>query len=143
MTKQKRAKLIQNILNKYFSNPEMPLKFHDGFSLLIAVLLSSQTTDERVNKTTPRLFKRAPTTKEMAQISKEELEKIIKPLGLFRNKAKNIIALSQMLYEKNKKKQDINTIPSTFQELEELPGVGHKTASVVLGCYFLKNQLFL
>lgn len=127
MRKKERAKRIQEILNDYFPNPEIPLIHSDPFTLLIAVLLSAQCTDARVNRVTPELFALANTPEAMAQIPVEEIKKIIVTCGLSNAKAKAIKGLSELLIEKHEGK-----VPQTFEELEALPGVGHKTASVVM-----------
>jgi endonuclease-3 len=127
MTKKERAKLIQRILNKLFPNPSIPLAHEDPYTLLIAVLLSAQSTDARVNLVTPKLFAKAKTPQEMVKLSPEEIQEIIRPCGLSRNKSRAIWQLSQDLLAHHKGK-----VPKSFEELEELPGVGHKTASVVM-----------
>lgn len=133
MTKQDKVKDIIRILKKHFPDPPIPLHHKDGYTLLIAVLLSAQCTDERVNKTTPHLFKRADNPYDMIKMSVEEIREIIKPCGLSPMKSKGIYGLSRILVEK----YDGN-IPDTFEELEALPGVGHKTASVVMTQWFGK-----
>jgi endonuclease-3 len=125
--KQKRAKYIENELARLYPDPKPPLNHSDSFTLLIAVLLSAQTTDARVNIVTPALFKKAPTPQKMAKLSDEEILSFIKTCGLAPTKAKNIRKLSQILVEKYD-----GRVPDTFEELEALPGVGHKTASVVM-----------
>jgi len=125
-TKLKRAKKIKEILNEYFPAPKIPLLHKDPFTLLIAVLLSAQCTDERVNKITPALFQLADTPEKMALCSESAIENIIRPLGLFKRKAFSIKKLSEILVEKYN-----GIVPSAIEELEQLPGVGHKTASVV------------
>lgn len=127
MTKAEKVKDILNILEKYFPNPDIPLDHKDPYTLLIAVLLSAQCTDERVNKTTPTLFRMADNPFDMAKIPVDEIREVIKPCGLSPAKSKAISKLSQILIEKYDGK-----VPGTFEELEELPGVGHKTASVVM-----------
>jgi len=127
MKKQERAKKIAHILNELFPNPSIPLKHKDPYTLLIAVLLSAQCTDARVNTVTPKLFALADTPKKMIQLTPKEIEEIIRPCGLFTTKARAIWKLSQMLIELHGGK-----VPQTFEELEALPGVGHKTASVVM-----------
>ncbi len=127
-TKMKQqAKQIIQILDTLFPEPPIPLHHKDPFTLLIAVLLSASCTDERVNKTTPHLFHLADTPEKMAELSYREVEAIIRPCGLFRNKAKAIVELSKILVAKYK-----GHVPKSFEALEELPGVGHKTASVVM-----------
>jgi endonuclease-3 len=125
--KQKRAKYIEKELARLYPDPKPPLDHTDSFTLLIAVLLSAQTTDARVNIVTPALFKKAPTPQKMAKLSVEEILSFIKTCGLAPTKAKNIQKLSQILVD-----QYDGRVPETFEELESLPGVGHKTASVVM-----------
>ena len=125
--KNKRAKYILKTLENLYPNPIPPLLHSDPFSLLIAVLLSAQTTDARVNLVTPALFKKANTPEKMSKLSDSEILSLIKTCGLAPTKAKNIQKLSQILVEKFN-----STVPESFEELESLPGVGHKTASVVM-----------
>ena len=125
--KNKRAQYILKTLEKLYPNPTPPLLHSDSFSLLIAVLLSAQTTDARVNLVTPALFKKANTPEKMSKLSDEEILSYVKTCGLAPTKAKNIRKLSQILVEKFN-----STVPESFEELESLPGVGHKTASVVM-----------
>jgi endonuclease III len=127
MTKSEKVKDILSILDKYFPKPDIPLQHKDEYTLLIAVLLSAQCTDERVNKTTPYLFQLADNPFDMAKLPVDQIREIIKPCGLSPAKSKAISNLSQILIEK----YDGN-VPNTFEELEALPGVGHKTASVVM-----------
>jgi endonuclease III len=127
VTKSEKVKDILSILDKYFPDPDIPLDHKDPYTLLIAVLLSAQCTDERVNKTTPELFSLADNPFDMAQIPVDEIREIIKPCGLSPAKSKAISKLSQILVEKYNGK-----VPDTFEALEALPGVGHKTASVVM-----------
>lgn len=131
MKKEKRAKIVQIILNKLFPHPAIPLKHTSPYTLLIAVLLSAQCTDARVNQITPKLFAKAKTSKSMVKLTISEIAEIIRPCGLSNNKAKAIWHLSKKLLEKTKGK-----VPKTFEELEQLPGVGHKTASVVMSQAF-------
>ncbi len=133
MTKTEKVNDILKILAKNFPNPEVPLQHKDAYTLLISVLLSAQCTDERVNKTTPHLFKLADNPYDMMKLSVEEIREIIKPCGLSPMKSKGIAGLSKILVEKYK-----GEVPSTFEELEELPAVGHKTASVVMTQWFGK-----
>lgn len=132
--KNKHASEIQKILNKLFPNPAIPLKHKDAYTLLIAVLLSAQCTDERVNKVTPELFARASTPQEMLTLTIAEIAQIIHPCGLNNTKAKAIWNLSKILVDKHKGK-----VPASFATLEKLPGVGHKTASVVMSQAFKKS----
>lgn len=127
MTKKERAKQIAKILDFYFPDPAIPLKHSDPYTLLIAVLLSAQCTDKRVNLVTPHLFAKAKTPEEMIKLSIEEIERIIHTCGLSKAKSKAIWNLSQQLITKHHGK-----VPSNFTDLEALPGVGHKTASVVM-----------
>lgn len=133
MRKQERAQLIQSILQELFPSPPVPLVHTDPFTLLIAVLLSAQCTDERVNKVTPALFAIANTPEKMGALSPEEIEPYIRTCGLFKNKSKAISSLSRMLVEKFG-----GRVPEDLASLESLPGVGHKTASVVLSQAFHK-----
>jgi endonuclease-3 len=121
-------------LNEFFPSPKMPLNYKNSYTLLIAVLLSAQTTDKTVNKVTPILFDKASSPKEMLNFSFEEIKTMINPCGLNNTKAKAILGLSKILLEKYD-----SQIPQTFEELESLPGVGHKTASVVMTTAFNKN----
>lgn len=124
---QKRAKTVSRLLAKYMPDPQIPLDHKDNFTFLVAVILSAQCTDKRVNAITPLLFKRASTPRQMAAMPYDELRAIIRPCGLSPSKAQNIIAASKAILEKHK-----GQVPSTRQELEALPGVGRKTASVLL-----------
>jgi endonuclease-3 len=127
MTKQEKVADILKILNRYFPDPQIPLDHKDAFTLLISVVLSAQCTDERVNKTTPILFRMADNPFDMSRIPVDEIREVIKPCGLSPAKSKAISGLSQILVNKYQGK-----VPDTFEELENLPGVGHKTASVVM-----------
>ncbi len=130
---KKKAQKIQQVLDALFPNPAIPLKHSDPYTLLIAVLLSAQCTDERVNKVTPSLFAKASTPQEMLHLTIAQIAEIIHTCGLKNTKAKAIWNLSKMLVEKHK-----GQVPSSFACLEKLPGVGHKTASVVLSQAFKK-----
>lgn len=127
MTKKEKIHFIEAIFDALFPHPVIPLVHYDPYTLLIATLLSAQCTDAKVNKVTPQLFALASNPFEMAKHSAEEIEAIIKPLGLSKAKAKAIVELSKILVTKYK-----GEVPKSFQALEELPGVGHKTASVVM-----------
>lgn len=129
-TKTKAAKILR-ILNELYPAPAIPLKHEDPYTLLIAVVLSAQCTDARVNTITPQLFARAKTPQAMVRLSPAEIETIIRPCGLAPRKSKAIWELSQLLIDRYKGK-----VPDTFEELESLPGVGHKTASVVMSQAF-------
>ena len=131
MTKKEKATFIIDELEKLFPETPIPLKHDDPYTLLIAVLLSAQCTDERVNKITPLLFKKGPTPFEMVKLSVEEIKAIIRPCGLTPKKSKAIWDLSTILITKYK-----GEVPVSFELLEELPGVGHKTASVVMSQAF-------
>lgn len=128
---KKKAADIAKILEEYFPNPTIPLQHKDPYTLLIAVLLSAQCTDARVNLVTPKLFALADTPQKMVQLTVEEIQDIIRPCGLSTRKAQAIWKLSEILLEKHK-----GLVPKSFAELEELPGVGHKTASVVMSQAF-------
>lgn len=127
MTKKERAEYVCRKLNELYPDIPIPLDHTDAYTLLIAVLLSAQCTDKRVNMVTPFLFAKASTPQEMMKLPVAEIKECIATCGLANSKAKNIRALSEMLV----KKYD-GTVPKTFEELEALPGVGHKTASVVM-----------
>ena len=127
MKKKEIASQIQSILNVLFPHPAIPLMHKDPYTLLIAVLLSAQCTDMRVNQVTPALFARADTPKKMASLDPKEIEAIIRSCGLAPTKSKAIWRLSLDLLAHHKGK-----VPQTLPALEKLPGVGHKTASVVL-----------
>jgi endonuclease-3 len=133
MTKAEKVEDILSILNLYYPNPEVPLQHKDAYTLLISVLLSAQCTDERVNKTTPFLFRQADNPYDMMKLSVDEIREIIKPCGLSPMKSKGIAGLSKILVEKYN-----GQVPDTFEALEELPAVGHKTASVVMTQWFGK-----
>ena len=127
MRKAERASIVQEILEEYYPETPVPLDHQDNFTLLIAVLLSAQCTDERVNKVTPKLFQMADNPMLMRTKSPDEIYKIIKPCGLGPQKSKAIHALSNILCDSHN-----GEVPEDMKALENLPGVGHKTASVVL-----------
>ena len=131
MNKKERVAFIAETLERLYPETPVPLDHTDAYTLLIAVLLSAQCTDERVNKITPFLFERARTPQEMVTLSVEEIREIIKPCGLSPFKSKAIHGLSVILLEKF-----VGEVPQSFEELEALPGVGHKTASVVMSQAF-------
>ena len=131
MIKAEKVIDILKILGELYPNPEVPLQHKDAYTLLISVLLSAQCTDERVNKTTPLLFRVADNPYDMVKLSVDEIREIIKPCGLSPMKSKGIYGLSKILIEKYNGK-----VPNTFEALEELPAVGHKTASVVMTQWF-------
>lgn len=122
---------ILDVLDEMFPDAHVELNHQNHFELLIAVVLSAQTTDISVNKVTPLLFEKYPTPELMSKAQIEDIESLIKSIGLYRNKAKNIILLSKMIYEKYN-----NQIPNQRELLEALPGVGRKTANVVLSNAF-------
>jgi endonuclease-3 len=127
MKRSEKALKIQAILDRLYPQPEVPLLHGDPFTLLVAVVLSAQTTDARVNLVTPELFRRAPTPEAMARLSEAEILGFIRTCGLAPAKAKNIRRLSQLLLERHG-----GHVPKDMAALEALPGVGHKTASVVM-----------
>ncbi len=131
MTKKEKAQYVITELEKLYSTTPIPLDHSNSYTLLIAVLLSAQCTDERVNKITPRLFALANNAWDMIKLEVKEIENIIRPCGLSPAKSKNIHALSHILIDQHK-----GEVPSTFEALEALPGVGHKTASVVMAQAF-------
>lgn len=131
MTKKEKTDFIVKTLNKLYPDPPIPLDHKDAYTLLIAVLLSAQCTDVRVNKVTPALFELADNPFDMAKVSVEKIKEIIRPCGLSPKKSQAISDLSKILVKKYNGK-----VPQTFTELEELPGVGHKTASVVMSQAF-------
>ncbi len=127
MNRPEKAERIRKILDRYHPRIPVPLEYGDPFQLLIAVLLSAQCTDERVNRVTPGLFAEAPDAQAMAQLATRSILAKIKSCGLAPTKAKNIRALSKTLVERYG-----GRVPESFEALEGLPGVGHKTASVVM-----------
>lgn len=131
MTKQEKVNFVINTLNKLYQTIPIPLDHKDPYTLLIAVLLSAQSTDVRVNKITPLLFAQANNPYDMVKLSIDEIREIIKPVGLSPMKSKGIYGLSKILIEKHNGK-----VPQSFAYLEELPAVGHKTASVVMSQAF-------
>ncbi|WP_372652248.1 endonuclease III [Halobacteriovorax sp.] len=130
-TKKERAAYIDNRLEELFPETPVPLDHSNPFTLLIAVLLSAQCTDERVNKVTPALFEKATCPEDMVKLTVDEIQAIVRPCGLAPRKAKAIHRLSEILIEKHG-----GVVPANFEDLEELPGVGHKTAGVVLAQSF-------
>ncbi|MEM6774799.1 MAG: endonuclease III [Pseudomonadota bacterium] len=131
MKKAERVAFILERLGELYPDPPVPLDHSDPFTLLIAVLLSAQCTDERVNQVTPALFARASTPQAMARVPVEEIRSIIRPCGLSPQKAKAIAGLSQILLDEHD-----GEVPRDMEALERLPGVGHKTASVVMAQSF-------
>lgn len=131
MRRAEKARRIGELLDRLYPQVEAPLDHVDPFTLLVAVLLSAQTTDRKVNEVTPELFARAATPHEMAAMEVEEIRQIIRPIGLAPQKARNLRELSRILVE-----EFGGEVPRTFEGLERLPGVGHKTASVVMAQAF-------
>ena len=131
MLKAERAQFVLQRLQELYPQTLIPLDHKDPFTLLVAVLLSAQCTDERVNKVTPALFAAADNPADMAQLSAEEIREFIRPCGLSPQKSKAIKRLSEMLLEEHG-----GEVPQGFEALERLPGVGHKTASVVMSQAF-------
>ena len=127
MKKIEKAQEISRILNRIYRKVPIPLNHKNKFELVVAVLLSAQCTDERVNQVTPTLFKKANSAIKMIKVPKKTIYNIIRPCGLAPQKSKAIFELSRILVKKFKGK-----VPESFEELEKLPGVGHKTASVVM-----------
>lgn len=130
MKRAEKAQRIVEILDELFPQTPIPLDHQDPFTLLVAVLLSAQTTDKKVNEVTPALFARASNPEQMAALEVDEIRDIIRQIGLAPQKAKSLKRLSEMLVEAG------GDVPRTFEELEALPGVGHKTASVVMAQAF-------
>ncbi|MBQ9816033.1 MAG: endonuclease III [Proteobacteria bacterium] len=122
---------ICSILDQFFPNPAIPLQFMDGYTLLVAVVLSAQCTDKRVNEVTPELWKYGTTPAEIAALGREKIEEIIKPCGLYTRKSQSIFELSQILDT-----QYHGQVPCERKALESLPGVGRKTANVILSHVF-------
>lgn len=131
MTKNQRAEIIITELEKLYPEVPIPLDHKDAYTLMVAVALSAQTTDKKVNQVTPFLFAIADTPEKMAKLSVEEIKELIKEIGLSNSKAKNLKKMAEQLLEKHN-----GIVPQTFEELEELAGVGHKTASVVMSQAF-------
>jgi endonuclease-3 len=131
MNRREKADRIRRELDALYPEQPIPLDHKDPFTLLVAVVLSAQTTDARVNLVTPALFARAPTPQAMSALAVEEIHDLIRTCGLAPGKAKNLSALSKLLIERHG-----GRVPQSFEELEALPGVGHKTASVVMAQAF-------
>lgn len=127
MTKKQRAALIQTELEKLYPEVLIPLDHSDPYTLMVAVALSAQTTDKKVNQVTPELFRVAGTPEKMAKLEVEEIRELIKEIGLSNTKARNLKRMAELLLERHN-----GVVPQTYEELEALPGVGHKTASVVM-----------
>lgn len=131
MTKKQRAEIIARELEKLYPETPIPLNHQDPYTLLVAVALSAQTTDKKVNQVTPFLFEVADSPFKMAVLEEDEIKNLIKEIGLSNTKAKNLKKMAEILIEKHN-----GIVPQTFEELEALPGVGHKTASVVMSQAF-------
>ena len=131
MRKKERAERVMQRLEEHYPETPIPLDHSDPFTLLIAVLLSAQCTDKKVNEVTPALFAAGPTPAAMAELDEGKILGFIRQLGLAKTKAKNVRRLAQLLLERHD-----SAVPQSFEELEALPGVGHKTASVVISQAF-------
>lgn len=131
MRRKNNSTYIIEKLNELYPNAHCELIHHNSFELLIAVILSAQTTDERVNSVTPILFNNYPDALSLSKAKKEDVENIIKPIGLYKNKANNIIETSKLLVSKNNGK-----VPNCREDLESLKGVGRKTANIILSNCF-------
>jgi endonuclease III len=131
MKKADKISFISDVLDQLYPTPSIPLAHKDPYTLLVAVVLSAQCTDVRVNMITPLLFEKADNPRDMANLTVEEIADIIRPCGLAPMKSKGIHGLSQIIMEEHKGK-----VPNTFESLEDLPSVGHKTASVVMSQAF-------
>lgn len=131
MTKKQRAALVQSELEKLYPQVPIPLDHTDPYTLMVAVALSAQTTDKKVNQVTPELFAVAGTPQRMAKLEEYQIKELIKEIGLSNTKAKNLKRMAELLLERHN-----GVVPQTYEELEALPGVGHKTASVVMSQAF-------
>ena len=131
MKRAEKAEKILEMLEEFYPVTPIPLDHSSPYQLLVAVLMSAQTTDKKVNEVTPELFRLGPDAERMSKIPVEQIQNLIREIGLAPTKAKNIRRLSEMLIESHG-----GEVPQTFEELEELPGVGHKTASVVMAQSF-------
>ena len=133
MKLNKKIDFITSVLDRLYPNPEIPLFHSNNFTFLVAVMLSAQSTDKKVNQITPNLFLRADCPEDMVKLSVEEIKNIIREIGLAPTKAKNIKRMSELLIDKHN-----GLVPSSFSLLESLPGVGRKTASVIMSQAFNK-----
>lgn len=131
MKRAEKARRIHTVLDELYPVVPVPLDHVDPFTLLVAVVLSAQTTDKKVNEVTPELFRRAPGPRAMAALPVDEIRALIREIGLAPQKAKALQGLSQLILDRHD-----GDVPQSFEELEELPGVGHKTASVVMAQAF-------
>ena len=133
MRLKQKVEYIASKLETLYPNPEIPLDHENNFTFLVAVMLSAQSTDKKVNEITPKLFSKANTPNKMGKLDVEDIQELIREIGLAPTKARNIKKTSKILTKKHK-----GEVPNTFEELEELPGVGHKTASVIMSQAFGK-----
>jgi endonuclease-3 len=131
MKRSEKASRIMEMLEELYPETPVPLDHDSPFQLLVAVLMSAQTTDKKVNQVTPELFRRGPDAQHMAELSAQDIQAIIREVGLAPTKSRNIATLSQMLCDLYN-----GEVPQTFEQLEDLPGVGHKTAGVVMAQSF-------
>lgn len=131
MRKAERAKLVAERLAELYPNPPIPLHHRDAFTLLVAVVLSAQCTDKKVNEVTPELFRIGGTAEAMRRLTPEQVLQVIRPLGLAPQKSRALVGLADGIVQRFG-----GQVPQTFAELESLPGVGHKTASVVMSQMF-------
>jgi endonuclease-3 len=131
MNKAEKVQFVIDTLEQLYPETPIPLDHSDPFTLVVAVALSAQTTDKKVNEVTPALFSVAPTPEKMAQLEQTEIKELIKEIGLSSTKAKNLKNMAQLLVDKHN-----GQVPNNFADLEALPGVGHKTASVVMSQAF-------
>ncbi len=131
MRLKQKVEYIASKLDEMYPNPEIPLDHENNFTFLIAVMLSAQSTDKKVNEITPKLFSKANTPEKMKKLEVSQIRDYIREIGLAPTKAKNIKKTSEILVEKHE-----GIVPNTFEDLEELPGVGHKTASVIMSQAF-------
>src|SRR5665647_294372 len=136
INEEARSKRILAQVEQQYKNAASELQFHNPYQLLVAVILSAQSTDKQVNHVTTTLFDKAPDVFALAALSAEEIEQLIKGVGLFRNKSKNLARMAKILIEKHQ-----GRVPDLRADLEALPGVGRKTASVVLSVAFGKPAL--
>ena len=134
VSKKERIAFIASKLDELYPNPPIPLNYTNAFTMLVAVVLSAQCTDARVNQVTKELFKEADSPQKMLRLGIDRIAQFIKPCGFFNTKSANIFRLSQSLCENFS-----GEVPSSFEELESLPGVGHKTASVIMSHIFKKS----
>ncbi len=131
MTKQERVQIIINRLNRLYPKPDIPLNHVNDFTLLVAVILSAQCTDKKVNEITPKLFKLASTPQQLAELGQPKIFELIKEIGLAKTKSIHLSKMSAIIEE-----SFYGKIPNNFKDLESLPGVGHKTASVIMAQAF-------